>query len=320
LNELPPSALRVLERGRFCHVAALTPTGPHVTPMVFAVAGGRIWVTTSRRSVKARAWRSDARVAGLVRDGDDAVAFTGTARTHDALDPSSWGRSIAGSPLLSLAAARFTRKNARFFAGYAVDAHRIPLAWTPPGRVFVEIVPERGATFDGRRPAAAWGAWGGADEPVPSAERFRASRTGPGPLDGLPDDVRGGLGDRGRAALALEGRDGPVVLPAWWAISGAGLYAIASEDAVALAAPETPRQGAALGVDRASSWRARRMVGAMARGVAEIHVPGRLSAGERSARAIAAAVTAAGEDVAVLRLRPDRLVWWRGWDSGTVAA
>ena len=58
MNELPMPVRRLLERGAFCHVAATTPAGPHVTPMVFAEAGGRVWVTTSRGSVKARAWRS----------------------------------------------------------------------------------------------------------------------------------------------------------------------------------------------------------------------------------------------------------------------
>jgi len=318
VRDLPPLVRDVLERGVFCHVAATTPAGPHLTPLVFTVAGGRVWVTTSRSSVKARAWRSDARVAGLVRAGGRAVAFGGTATTHDVLDPATWGRSLAHGPLVSLAAARFTRKNARFFAGYAVDARKVPLAWTPPGRVFVELSVDRAAVFEDARPPTVWGAWGDAADAVSSAQRFRAARTGPDPLGTLPPEIRAALGDRGAGALAVEGGEGPVVLPVAWTVSGAGLYAVVPEGALSLVPglPAPPR--AALGLDRPSSWRARDMLGAMARGVADLHATRALVSGARSAREIASA--AQGDDVVLARLRPERIVWWRGWSSGTVAA
>jgi hypothetical protein len=313
---MPPPVREVLERGDFCHVAALTPDGPHVTPMVFAVADGRVWVTTARSSVKARAWRADARIAGLVRAGAEAVAFTGTASTHDVL-ASSWRRSFAHGPALSLAAARFTRKNARFFAGYAVDAHRVPLAWTPPGRVFAELSVDRVALFRDGGPPRTWGEWGEIGDVVHSAERFRASRTGADPLTPLPADIRAALGGGGRAALALEGRGGPVVLPVGWRISGAGLYAVTTEDAVALASAGSRAPRAALGIDHPSAWRARHMLGTMARGAAELHVASRLRSGSPSARSIAGE---ADGDLVLVRVRTDRFVWWRGWLSGTVNA
>lgn len=315
MNELPIPVRGILEQGRLCHVAALTPLGPHVTPMVFGLAGGRIWVTTSRGSVKARAWISDPRVAGMVRAGRESVAFVGTARAHDALEPSTWTNSLASAPLLALAAARFTGKNARFFAGYAVDAPRIPLAWTPPGRVFVELSIERVALIEDGRPPRVWGEWGDA---LPSAGRFRATRSGEGPFVRLPRDIRTALGEGGAGALALEGGAGPLVVPAAWTIDGAGLYAAAHPETLALASPTTAGPRAALGIDRMSSWRARHMVGAMARGMAEIHVADRLSSGASSARAIASAA-GLDEDAALVRIRPQRFVWWRGWDSGTVA-
>jgi hypothetical protein len=62
------------------------------------------------------------------------------------------------------------------------------------------------------------------------------------------------------------------------------------------------------------------MLGVMVRGVAEVHVTTRLTSGERSARAVA---SEAGLDVdvpAIVRIRPKRFVWWRGWRSGTVMA
>ncbi len=317
MTELAEPVRRILDEGVLCHVAAVTRHGPHVTPMVYAAAGGGVWVTTSRGSVKARAWRSDPRVAGLVRAGDDAVAFAGTARAHDALDVASWVDTIVRFPTLSVAAARFTRKNARFFAGYAVDVNRVPLAWTPPGRVFVELSLERVALLEAGREPRTWGTWNAGA--VPSAARFRAARTGRSPFEPLPADLAAALGPRGLGALALEGERGPAVLPVAWTIDGAGLYATADEAALALASSSTTSR-AALEMDGSTSWRARRMVGVMACGPGEISAVARLSSGAASARTIAAAAGLDGERPAVVRVRPERFVWWRGWEAGTVSA
>lgn len=309
---VPAPARSILERGSFCHVGASTPVGPHVTPMVFAAAGGSVWVTTSRGSVKARAWRRDPRVAGSVRDGNRAVAFTGTVTTYDVLDAESWGRSLSHGPLLALAGARFTRKNARFFAGYAVDAHQVPLAWTPPGRVFAEIRIERTAVLDGGRVSGAWGEWG---DDVEGAERFRASRAGEPVLSSVPG---ASFGESGEGALGLETPGGPVVLPVRWAADGGGLYAAAPEETLALAgAKGTPR--VALAIDRPSTWRAREMVGAMVRGEGELAVVSRLASGVSSIARIARLAGVDEADAAVVRVRPASVVWWQGWTSGTVS-
>jgi hypothetical protein len=314
VNEIPLPARSVLEAGEFCYVAAM-PAGPHITPMVFALAGDRMWVTTSRRSVKARAWRDDPRYAGLARAGSDALMVTGTATTHDALDPRSWRRSLSDAPLLAVASARFTRKNARFFAGYAYDARRVPFAWTPPGRVFVELEIDRSALAVGDR-VQTWGEWPGG---LVSRDRFRASRTGRAAFEALPANVREAVGTMGAGALAVDGGGGPVVVPARWTVDGAALYAVVSERLLSLAGVTTPTVPAALCIDRPSTWRAREMVGAMARGEAEFHVVDRLESGETSARAVVHATGAEG-DAVVVRVRVSHFVWWKGWDSGTVFA
>jgi hypothetical protein len=311
---VPVPVRRILDEGTFCHVATSTPNGPHVTPMVFAAVGGRVWVTTSRGSVKARAWQRDPRVAGLVRLQDRAVAFTGTATTYDLLDADSWGRSVARSPSLAIAAVRFTRKNARFFAGYAVDAHRVPLAWTPPGRVFAEVRLDRSAILGSGTVSGAWGEWGDA---VAGTERFRASRAGEPPLARVPESVRHRLGSSGDGALALETRAGPIVLPVRWTVDGAGLYALAPEETLALAGADREAP-AALQVDLTSWWRASAMMGAMVRGTGEVAVVARLTSGGASAARIAALAGADAVDAAIVRLRARSVVWWQGWSSGTV--
>ncbi|HEU4356457.1 MAG TPA: pyridoxamine 5'-phosphate oxidase family protein [Actinomycetota bacterium] len=313
-EQLPSDVVEILDRGDFCYVAAATRHGPHVTPMVFVLSEGRVWVTTSRGSVKARAWRADPEVAGMVRAADVAVVFAGTVRTYDLLEVGSWVRGIAATPALASASTRFTRKNARFFAGYALDARHVPLSWTPPGRVFAAIDIERAAILGPADVVETLGAW---PRRRSSIERFRAAGAGRHPLEGLPEDVHPLVGDRGEGALALEGSHGLAVLPAAWTVQRGGLYAALPPRQLELVGSTGPRPGAALAIDRSSWWRARDMIGAMIRGGAEIALPEALTSGGSSVARIARAAGAA-EDAAVVRLRPAELVWWRGWTSGTV--
>jgi nitroimidazol reductase NimA-like FMN-containing flavoprotein (pyridoxamine 5'-phosphate oxidase superfamily) len=313
---VPEPVRRILEEGVFCYVASLTPIGPHVTPMVFASAAGRVWVTTSRGSVKARAWRRDPRVAGLVRSGDRTAAFTGTVTTYDLLDTDTWGRSLSHGPVLALAGFRFTQKNARFFAGYAVDAHQVPLAWTPPGRVFAEIRLERSAIVDSGRLTSAWGEWGDTLEGV---ERFRASNAVAPPLAGLPQRIRDGLGTSGDGALGLATEEGPIVLPVRWADDGDRAYAVALSETLALAAPSRA-PAVALEVDLPSSWRAGAMMGAMIRGHGQVAVVAELTSGTGSVTRIAEQAGVEPSDAVLVGIRPATVVWWHGWTSGTVRA
>jgi Pyridoxamine 5'-phosphate oxidase len=311
----PPEFQRILERGAFCSIAAETRRGPHLTPLVFAWSDGRVWLTTSRGSVKARAWRADPRVAGLVQDQARAVTFTGRATMYDVLDPSTWIRTAGRMPAVTAASVRFTAKNARFFAGYAVDARRVPLAWTPPGRVFVEIVVERAALLDAGEVRARWGEW---DASHHTAEAFRARRRGTDAFAALPPAVRSGLGGSGPAALGIAGPRCSVVLPARWAEVGPDLYAAMPRDSLALAGASESQLPVALAVDRASWWRAREMIGAMAQGIGQTFLPDLLRTGGTSAEEMVRRTGTDPQGAALVRIRPGRLVWWRGWSSGSV--
>jgi hypothetical protein len=301
----------VLEQGPFCAVATSTERGPHCTPLVFAYSGGRIWLTTSRRSVKARALRRDPSVAGLVRNGELAVTFTGSVRTYDALDRSTWGAAVAGATTIARATATFSRKNARFFAGYAFDAKQVPLAWTPPGRVFVGVDLERTALLDADGVQEGRGRWGG--EPT-SHGTFRRSAKGADPFAVVPDEVMASLGRAGEGSLTLVGERGPVVLPARWRAEPTALYAALPAETLALAdaGADAP---VALTVDTPSIWRARDMVGAMVQGDAACFVVGALGSGGKTAATLAREIDPDAD--ALIRITPRRVVWWQGWTSGS---
>ena len=302
---------RVLEDGQFCAVAAATPNGPHCTPLVFAYSGARLWLTTSRGSVKARAWRVDRSTAGLIRDGDLSVAFTGTVKTYDALDKRTWGAAVAGATSIARATAGFSRKNARFFAGYAFDARQVPFAWTPPGRVFVGVDLERTALLDDEGVQEGRGRWRG--EPV-SHGAFRRSSTGPDPLAVLPNDVASHIGREGRGALAVAGERGPTVLPIRWRAEATTLYAALPAQTLAIAAADRDAT-VALTVDSPSAWRARDMVGAMFQGIAEFFVEGTVGSGAKAMRGIVQGLAPSAD--ALVRITPRRVVWWKGWTSGS---
>lgn len=314
-ERIPPRAVRALEEGVLCWIAVSTPKGPHCTPVVFVADGGRLWLTTARGSVKARAWRDRPQASGLVVAGEVAVSFRGDVRTFDALDPLSWPSATIGAPRIARAAARFSLKNAKFFAGYAVDARRVPLAWTPPGRVFVEIRLTEGLVIQGAS-LSPWGAWRprrlasrGAFRPLPRTRLIDLR---------VPEDVRRRLGHAGAGALAI----GSATLPARWRRhAGEGCYEIAVlAEALAFSGV---RDGAlaALTVDRASSWRAARMAGMSLMGAAEVFLPERGLKGRGRIIQRLERVVDEGpiEGLALIRIRPDRAVWWRGWASGTVA-
>ncbi|MEX2275864.1 MAG: hypothetical protein WEA10_09935 [Actinomycetota bacterium] len=319
-SEIPEVAGQVLDAGTFCTVAVPTVRGPHATPLVFAWYRDAVWVTTARGSIKARAWARDPRVAGLVRSDRVSVAFTGSVRTYDALDTATWGTSVLDAPTLARATARFSRKNARFFAGYAIDARKVPLAWTPPGRVFGRLQLDGGAVLDDLGPVAVWGSWATEHGPRPTMDRYR-SLPASGAVDslaGLPEKLGRRL-DRGGddAALALATSGGPVVLPARWAADDRELWAALPSQTRALGGAP-PRGSAALSIDRASWWRARDMAGAMAQGEAETFALDRLSSGATAAAKKVRATGLDPSDASLVRLTSDRLVWWQGWSSGTV--
>jgi hypothetical protein len=56
----------------------------------------------------------------------------------------------------------------------------------------------------------------------------------------------------------------------------------------------------------------------MAQGIGEVFLLDRLRAGGRSAEEMVRRTGADPEGAALVRIRPGRLVWWRGWSSGSV--
>jgi hypothetical protein len=321
-GRIPDAARDVLRGGVLCHLAARTGVGPHLTPVVYVLDGGRIWLTTSRGAAKARAWKRDPSVAGLVRLGDRAVVFRGRVRTYDALDMGSWPRAVASGPAITRAAIRFSVKNARFFAGYAVDARRVPFAWTPPGRVFVAIEPAAGwlVSLEDGSHLRRWGAWPRGASGLASflAEPGRRMRD-----LGAPAAVRHAVARTADAVLAFDADGALTVLTATARrVPGEGSYQAVVPHSLFELTGVRGSAPAALTLDHASRWRAADMAGMLLRGTGHAYVEGEVEQGAPSLRAHVARVAGpkgAAPDPVLVRLRPDAVVWWEGWTGGTVS-
>jgi hypothetical protein len=313
VSRLPESVRDVLREGVLCYLAAPSPVGPHVTPVVYVLDGDRLWGTPGRGTTKASRWRDDPGAGGAVGVGGRSVSFRGRVTLYDALDPGTWPASLRRGPQVARASARFMAKNARFFAGYARDVGTLPLAWTPPARVVFSVDLEAAAILDEGRLTDRWGSWGGGVEALGT---FRRSSRGLSPAR-LPEDLKDLAGRSGGGTVGIGGRLGPVVVPCRWARSGGVFYAVISRAVLELAGSGKHTAGS-LVVDRASSWRAARMKGLLFRGPASLFVPRAVRSGSR---ALAEVIARAGEsppDPAVVRISPRTAVWWRGWSSGTV--
>jgi hypothetical protein len=313
VSGLPPVARKVLSRGTLCHLAAPSPAGPHVTPVVFVLHGDRVWGTTGRGTTKARRWRRDPVAGGLIQWGPRAVTFRGAVTTYDVLEPSTWRAVARNAPRLSLASTRFSLKNARFFAGYARDVGRLPLAWTPPARVAFSVELEAGAVLEDGAVVERWGSW---SRSVGARPSFRAVQGNVVESD-VPNQIRELLGRSGEGALGVPGSRGPVVLPVRWTRWRRSYLAVLPRRVLALAGVP-PLGPASLVIDRASSWRATDMRGVLLRGEGAVFVPAKTRAG-RDALLRAAAVSGdVPSDPAVVRIAPRSAIWWEGWSSGTV--
>ena len=227
-------------RGRFCAVAAMTPRGPHCTPLVFAFSGGRLWLTTSRRSVKARAWRTDP------VDGGPRATRRPRGHVHRAVHT----YDAAGSPDMG----RRRRRRAVDRARPARSARRTPGS-SPATRSTRGRSRSRGprpavsssASTRAHRAARGGGVAGGQGT-MGRGRRvrtptFRARQAGCDPLAPLPvDDRRARSAARARARSRWSGERGRWCCRCGGAPTSAALYAALPEESLSLAdaGPDAP--------------------------------------------------------------------------------
>lgn len=261
---------------------------PLVNPAAFNLAAGSVWMTTSRRAVKARLLRRSPEAAFLVATGHQTLLFQGHLESYDPLSLTGPLKAMLGGPNLGFAVAGYVLRNAPFVGGYALDLRSMPDAWWPQSRVLLRLRVGWARTVSESAPPAA------AATPIPEV-------IGPS------------LAQVGEAYMCWAGSTAPSLAPAWWAPTGPGELA-AWLPPGGLPGPPAPAAGA-LVVEHHHPYRASRMTG--------VALHGRVEPNTGDEATLAAAieerygVRPAGGTL--LRLRPDRVTSWRGFEVATRA-
>lgn len=274
----------ILDEADVLHVAVAARNGPHVTPTVFDVDGGRLWFVTPRRSVKARVIARRRKVGGLVRLGRWSVMLSGRARI---VDPLTARGIFSLDRLLDLpfAAAGYLGRNYRHATGTIRDHEAPTLALS---RVVVSIDVRRLALLDGWSVVDHWGGWDPSDlllrgTPPPGTTPDLAT---------VPAGVRNLLSDEAPVVLGWQSLSGPLALPARWRAGTADLET--SEEAMVLAGAPSGSP-ACLSAER-SRYRLKSKQGLLLRGDGHARVAG---------DGTGARVT----------LDVNRTIWWKGEES-----
>lgn len=159
---LDPRIRSILGEGRQAFVAVAAKRGPHVTPELYAVADGRIWLASAASTLKVKVLDRRPTASVVVRVGNRAAVIAGEVEAFDPFDASGLVRATRRAPSVVRALAHFGLRNASDLAGFAVDAVR-GQAGRPPGRrVLIALEPARVALVEGGNVAGAWGDWPGA--------------------------------------------------------------------------------------------------------------------------------------------------------------
>jgi hypothetical protein len=273
-------AARVLARAPFAHLAVEASGGPHVTPLLFAATADRLWLAISERTVKARVLARRPRVGVLIREGDVSVTIRGEASLLDPLRPADLATHPAEMIRAPFGLPSYTVRNAAELLGFIRDARRVPAGSMPGNLVLVSVRPRSVQLLPDEGPPAR-------GTPGDVAPALRAT------LKDVPADVAALARTGGVAVLGLLTPDGPLALPAAWEPDRARVKVMAA------ALADAPREGpAAICIDATDGARPTAKRGVMLRG------PGRISPVRSGAATVA--------------LTPERVTYWRGFETRTV--
>ncbi len=261
---------------------------PLVNPAAFNLAAGSVWMTTSRHAVKAHLLQRSSEAAFLVATGHETLLFQGHLESYDPRSLTGPLKAMLGGPNLGFAVAGYVLRNAPFVGGYALDLRSMPDAWWPHNRVLLRLRAAWARTVSESAP------------PAPAATP-------------IPEVLGPALAQVGTAYACWAGSTAPNLAPAWWAPAGPGEIA-AWLPPRGLPGPPAAAAGA-LVIEHHHPYRASRMTG--------VSLHGRVEPNPDAQGLLAAAIEGrygvrpAGGTL--LRLRPERVTSWRGFDVSTRA-
>lgn len=292
-----PEVAALLAATPYADVAVSTRRGPHITPAAFAAAHGRLWVVSSRRTVRVRAIRRTGLACALVRDGDRSVVVSGRAAVLSPWPPTEALALAAGALPATEAAVRYTLRNLRIvLAGFAADLLTGAGDPTVYDRVLVAVEADRGMLVEGTEVLDTWGRWRRTQRPHRAMpKRARAQPDLDDLLAGVPPQPAAALRRRDTAALGWIGPTGPVALPALGGVEDGGAVQVATR-ALEIASANG-RSPACITVHDSDSPRPSEFRGVVLRGEGT--------------------VSRRGAARATVRVAAERVSWWSGFRAGT---
>ena len=226
---------------QFAHLAIETSRGPHVTPVLYTLAGDRLWFMVPRGSLKARVLRRRERAGALLRDdGGPSTVMQGPVRVLDYVRAPTPG-DLARLPLTPAAVASYSAHNVRELFGFALDSLTGQGQRTPPDLLLAVLEPDWVENVD-------------ESDHEPLAIEVRAQ------LPELPPRVKDLPADDGPAVVGWLSELGPLALPASW--DAAGRRALVFAEPLSATDPSP----ACLAIDAADSARPTGKRGVMLRG------------------------------------------------------
>ncbi|HEX6487538.1 MAG TPA: pyridoxamine 5'-phosphate oxidase family protein [Candidatus Dormibacteraeota bacterium] len=284
--KLDDDALAILAGGRIGMLSLHAGKQPLVNPAAYHFGDGSIWMTTSRYATKLALARRDPRAGFLVTVGSSSVLLLGTLETFDPLSVSGQLRAALQGPSFYMNLAGYALKNAGYVGGYLMDLTKIPSHWWPQNRVVIRLRAHRVVTQ--------------VAEPLPPLEAAR--------LPGIPARLGRSLGKIGGGVACWLQGGYPVLSNVHWNVSRDEVFAIARAETPA--PPAKPTVGAIV-VESHHRFRATRMIGACLRG--------RIAADDEAREIVLRRYGLASESGFGLRLEPERVTTWSGFEVSTRA-
>jgi hypothetical protein len=270
----------ILQRASLASVAVESTTGAHVTVQAFAWSAGRLWLLAPTDSLKVRAITRRPLVGITVRRGEQAVMMSGVAELIAVWPP----RAESFSSRLPFGLGWYFARNAAITVGIVTDL----LSRDMPGlssRTLISFSPQRQVTVDNGVIIHETGTW-----PEPTrAPTYGAPPTIDTEADLLPPEQRQLLRQATQADVGWLTASGPLSVPA---TVSAGLASMPTNVLTKLG---QPIGNGALTVHASEGNRPSRYSGVMLRGQLVYSADGAVG------------------------VEAERLTWWEGYTSTTVA-
>ena len=275
----------ILEDAELAYLGVETASGTMVTPLLFTVRDGRIWMVMPRSSAKVSAIGRNS-VVGLAAGTPDAMAMLqGEAHLVDPMRPQSLVSSLPETLLSPRALASYVTGNLDHLAGLigpGVLAPRTAAALRPQRAVAVRrghdlwsagIWAEGAAPYDGEA----------ADQPLP--------------VEAAPDELQDLTAHAGPVLVGWATAEGPIVLPGTWD-------------------PERRRATVRSDLLRATGCLPQARGCVLFDGTVGTKLDGKTGIAVRGRGSVHGSL--GDDDLAEVTMRVERLSWWSGDESRTV--